>query len=419
MNYHYTYRITNIKEKKYYYGVHSCDCYPKEDIGIKYFSSSKDKAFIKDQKENKSNYKYKVIKIFSSRKEAAQHEIYLHTRFNVKAHKSFYNRSNQTQTSFDTTGKLAAKDINTGEVFHVTSEEYKSNVNLVSNLNNKVVAKKLNSNYKLITTEEYKTGEYLCYTHNKIFVFNKLALKNEFIEKEIYYNNKENYSTNLTNKICVYDGFNKILVTKDEYYNNKEKYKTRTTNNVMVKENGKNYLVTKEEFKNRNLVSITKDKVNVKNYKTGENSQVSKIQFDSNSELVGCAFGTVTVKNLKTNKTEVVTQQEFNKNRELYVTGTQNKIRVIDKTIIGCKPFYIDKKIFETSNKYAHINNNAKRINIFDNNDNLIYQTNGNFKKVCLEFNLPFQSLCRSYRNNGNRISCRNKKFSDWYAKYV
>lgn len=101
--YHYTYRITNTEERMYYYGVHSCNCLPKEDIGVKYFSSTK-KEFIKDQKENPQNYKYKVLKIFSTRKEAVEHEIFLHNKFNVKCHKQFYNKSNQTSVKFDTTG---------------------------------------------------------------------------------------------------------------------------------------------------------------------------------------------------------------------------------------------------------------------------------------------------------------------------
>ena len=50
MKYHYTYRITNIKEGMYY-GVHSCNCLPAKEIGITYFSSSK-KEFVKHQKEN-------------------------------------------------------------------------------------------------------------------------------------------------------------------------------------------------------------------------------------------------------------------------------------------------------------------------------------------------------------------------------
>ena len=105
MKYHYTYRITNIKEGMYYYGVHSCDCLPKEDIGVKYWSSLKKKEFIKDQKQNPQDYKYKVIKIFSTRVEAIEHEIFLHKKFDVKLHKKFYNEANQTSTKFDTSGK--------------------------------------------------------------------------------------------------------------------------------------------------------------------------------------------------------------------------------------------------------------------------------------------------------------------------
>lgn len=124
MRYHYTYRITNIVEKKYYYGVHSCVCLPKEDIGVKYFSSSKNKAFKEDIKENPQNYKYKVVKIFSTREEALEHEIFLHTKFNVKLHKSFYNESNQTSKGFDTTGKGAYIDEN-GNTVLLTKEEAK------------------------------------------------------------------------------------------------------------------------------------------------------------------------------------------------------------------------------------------------------------------------------------------------------
>ena len=93
MKYHYTYRITNIKDCMYYYGVHSCNCLPKEDIGVKYFSSSK-KEFIKHQKENPQCYKYKIIKIFNTRKEANKHEQFLHKKFNVRVHEKFYNKWN-------------------------------------------------------------------------------------------------------------------------------------------------------------------------------------------------------------------------------------------------------------------------------------------------------------------------------------
>ena len=65
---HYVYRITNTQEKKHYYGVRSSKVEPKSDLGINYFSSSTDKQFIKEQKENKRVFKYKVVKQFDSRK---------------------------------------------------------------------------------------------------------------------------------------------------------------------------------------------------------------------------------------------------------------------------------------------------------------------------------------------------------------
>jgi hypothetical protein len=123
--YHYTYRITNVVEKKYYYGVHSCNCLPKEDIGVKYFSSSKNKAFKDDIKENPQNYKYKVVKIFSTRKEALEHEIFLHAKFNVGVNKKFYNGAKQTSTGFDTTGLGVYIDEYDNKIL-ITKEEAKN-----------------------------------------------------------------------------------------------------------------------------------------------------------------------------------------------------------------------------------------------------------------------------------------------------
>lgn len=108
--YHYTYRITNTKERMYYYGVHSCVCQPKEDIGVKYWSTSKNKEFKADIKNNPQNYKYKVLKIFETRIEAVEHEIFLHKKFNVGVNNKFYNDSMQTSTSFDTSGRASVKD---------------------------------------------------------------------------------------------------------------------------------------------------------------------------------------------------------------------------------------------------------------------------------------------------------------------
>lgn len=102
---HYVYRITNIKELKHYYGTRSCNGFPSEDLGIKYFSSSSDKNFILDQKTNPHHYTYKIIRIYNSREEALKLEIKLHNKFDVGINESFYNLAKQTSTGFDTTGR--------------------------------------------------------------------------------------------------------------------------------------------------------------------------------------------------------------------------------------------------------------------------------------------------------------------------
>ena len=114
LKYHYVYRITNTKENKHYYGSRSSKVEPKLDIGIKYFSSSSDKEFIKKQKENKSIFKYKIIKQFDSREEAINLEIKLHSKFNVGLNESFYNKSKQTSSGWDRTGIKQTKNLPNG-----------------------------------------------------------------------------------------------------------------------------------------------------------------------------------------------------------------------------------------------------------------------------------------------------------------
>ena len=100
MKYHYVYRISNIIERKHYYGVRTSDVAPIYDIGINYFSSSTDKSFIKDQNENPQNYKYKVFMTFTSRIDAHNMESLIHKRLNVAKNESFYNLANAANNGF-------------------------------------------------------------------------------------------------------------------------------------------------------------------------------------------------------------------------------------------------------------------------------------------------------------------------------
>ena len=120
--YHYVYRITNLVENKHYYGKRSSKIEPKFDLGRKYFSSSKNKNFLNDQKQNPQNYKYKVIRCFSSCEKALLFEIKLHNKFNVARNPNFYNSAQQTTTKFSTQ-KLFAAISDTGEIIMVSKED--------------------------------------------------------------------------------------------------------------------------------------------------------------------------------------------------------------------------------------------------------------------------------------------------------
>ncbi len=71
---HYTYWIHNIIKDMFYFGVKSCDGEPNDNLGRVYFSSSSDKEFMIDQKNNPLHYKYTVCEEFETRYDADSHE---------------------------------------------------------------------------------------------------------------------------------------------------------------------------------------------------------------------------------------------------------------------------------------------------------------------------------------------------------
>ncbi|MHB8098123.1 MAG: GIY-YIG nuclease family protein [Sulfuricurvum sp.] len=134
--YHYVYRITNTTLKKHYYGKRSSKLLPSLDLGIKYFSSSTDKEFKQDQKENPQNYKYKTVKTFYNSIEAVAFEIMLHNKFDVAKNIAFYNKAKQTAIGFDCTGNLLSNEtkdkIRLGSIGRVMSKETKDKLRLIN-----------------------------------------------------------------------------------------------------------------------------------------------------------------------------------------------------------------------------------------------------------------------------------------------
>lgn len=71
-------------------------------------------------------------------------------------------------------------------------------------------------------------------------------------------------------------------------------------------------------------------------------------------------------------------------------------------------------------------NNNAKKINIYNSNDELMFECYGNFSKICKENNFPENVLSNSYKNGGTPIykNYNNNKYNylqykGWYAKII
>jgi hypothetical protein len=98
---HYTYRITNIKTNKHYYGSRKSALPPYEDLGVQYFSSSSDDSFLQEQKDDPTKFKYKVL-LVSTPEKCISLESKLHQRFDVDSNPAFYNKAKQTSTKFTT-----------------------------------------------------------------------------------------------------------------------------------------------------------------------------------------------------------------------------------------------------------------------------------------------------------------------------
>ncbi len=99
---HYVYRVTNLISNTHYYGSKTDNLEPT--IGVRYFTSSNNREFRKDFKENIKNYKVKIIRFFNNKADKIIFESYLHHHFGVKSHKRFLNLMNQLPWGCDNTG---------------------------------------------------------------------------------------------------------------------------------------------------------------------------------------------------------------------------------------------------------------------------------------------------------------------------
>ena len=175
-SYHYLYRITNIIENRHYYGSRTCHkLTPQEDLGIRYFSSSTDKDFIRDQKQNPQNYRYKVIIITKTRKKATALEQKIQQYFDVGKNITFYNKAIQTSKNYCTAGRVTAKDM-LGNIMSISKDDprYLSG-ELFSIMKGIVTVKDKEGSilHVLLDDPRYKSGELLHNLKGTVFVKDK------------------------------------------------------------------------------------------------------------------------------------------------------------------------------------------------------------------------------------------------------
>jgi len=97
---YYTYEIVKISTQERYVGSRTCKGSSQSDLGKRYFSSSTNLGFIREQKNNPLNFLYIVLKEFDKYSDMLEHEIYLHKYNEVEKNPSFINKARQTSTAF-------------------------------------------------------------------------------------------------------------------------------------------------------------------------------------------------------------------------------------------------------------------------------------------------------------------------------
>lgn len=184
--YHYFYKITNLINGNFYYGIHSTNNINDGYMGSGSRLHTAYKIF------GKENFIKDILKYFSSREDASIYESMIVNEQLVHEEKCYnlkiggdYGTCIDTVLVIDDKGKWIRC---------------------------------------LTNDEKYLNGEYKHFLTNMIPVFNKHTLCYELVEKEIYYENKNDYIAAASGKLVVKDKNNNTLQVslKDERYLNGE-----------------------------------------------------------------------------------------------------------------------------------------------------------------------------------------------------
>ncbi len=235
MKTHYIYKITNTTptdERKYYIGVHSDD--NSDSLNDGYMGSSKylDEA-MKDIGVERFNKE--ILSTWDTRAEASAEEIRLHQSIDVAGSADYYNKHNACEEGFNTLGRVAAINIKTMLVEHVSKEELKMNKTLSPITKGKIAVIDLRDN----TTKQVSTIDYNNYDYYKSVTCGKVAVidlrdnSNKLINKSDFDTNDHFVALNYKKPVAVIDlrDNTKQLVSKDCY--NRFDYYVSTSSKII------------------------------------------------------------------------------------------------------------------------------------------------------------------------------------------
>ncbi len=363
MNAHYVYKITNINP------VDSRKYY----IGVRTAPSGnpeEDTDYMGSsvplkeaiQAQGLEFFSKEILSTWETRELAEQEEARIHKEYRVSINDNFYNLMESSGKPLNPIGYVRVVDTRTGMPDLITREEFKKNTFYQHN------------------------------TKGKTVVLDRRDGKRKHVPIEDF----QKYDHFIHQK--------KNLVT------------------VLDIRDGKTKSVTQEEFDNSDYyIGSTKGMVVVLDKRDGKTKSVTQEEFDNLPYYVGTTKGMVMVLDKRDGTRKTVTKEEF-ESYDFYVGGTVGKTLAID-TRTG-KTVSVTKEEYDSCDYY--VNAACKKIQIFNNNGELQYESFGDFKKFCKFHNLPKYELQNSYLNDGRPMyrgikNPANPKFKlkGWFAKEV
>ena len=281
--YHYFYRIENLIDGKFYYGIHSTDDLEDGYMGSGHRLKEAMKLF------GKENFKKEIVKTFETREKASEYEALMVTENLVHDNKCYNIKCGGDYGT--TSGTILVKD------------KYDKWLRVTP------------------TDKQYLDGQLCGVTKGIIPVYNLESEKYELVSLQEYYGNKDKYITSMKGKIVVKDDSGKTFSVDS----NDERYLSGEL--VFVWSGKKHTEKTKEKIRQHHLLSGHQKGSKNSQFgtcwitKNGDNKKISRLeveQYTSNGWKLGRCIGNVK------HKTDSI---DFNKVVELYEKyGNWNKV---------------------------------------------------------------------------------------------